>query len=186
MPLLRSPIRPFVFITVTMVVVSGLFTCSKNSLLNPFPYVPVIKFDGYFVDGSQFSWPGNKSYQNRCYLSGDTMMMYFFSEDYQQNPWVGDQLRLEVFYVDSGGYVTTHGALFHLARYSTGPTNLTYEVVPADTELKTYSLSMKAEKFSFAGGARIQLTNIGVTPRAIGAGTLPCGIAKGTITGNVE
>jgi hypothetical protein len=155
-------------------------------MLNPLPYVPVIKFDGYFVDGDQFSWPGNRSYPNRCYMTGDTMMMYFYSEDYQQSPWKGDQLRLEVFYVDSGGFITTHGALFHLSRYSTGPTNLTYDVAPDDTILKRYSLSMKAENFSFQSGAQVLLTNIGVTPCVSGAGTLPLAIMKGTITGNVE
>jgi hypothetical protein len=123
-------------------------------------------------------------------MSGDTMMtMYFYSEDYQQSPStgnVGDQLRLDVFLVDSGGYITTHGAYFHLSRYSTGPTNLTYDVVPGDTILKTYSLSMKVENFSFHSGAQVSLSNIGVTPRSTGVGTLPLSITRGTITGSVE
>ena len=162
-------------------------SCSRNSFLNPLPYVPQIRFDGYFVDGDQFSWPGNKAYPNRCYMSGDTMMrMYFYSEDYQQSPPNGDQLRLDIFYVDSGGFITTHGALFHLSRYSTGPTNLTYDVVPDDTILKIYSISMKVESFAMQGGAQVTLTNIGVTPRVSGLGTLPLAITKGTITGSVE
>jgi hypothetical protein len=157
-------------------------------MFNPV-YVPVIRFDGYFESGDQFSWPGNSSNRNSCKMSGDTMMMYFYSEDYQNSPStgnVGDQLRLEIFYVDSGGYITTHGVYFHLSRYSTAPTNLTYEVAPADTQLKIYNLSMKVENFSFQSGAKVLLTNISVLPRTIGAGTLPLAIIKGTITGSVE
>lgn len=163
-----------------------LLSCSRTSPLNPLPYAPVIRFDGYFVDGDQFSWPGNRFYPNRCFTSGDTMMMYFYSEDYQQSPWKGDQLRLEVFYVDSGGYITTHGALFHLSRYSFGPTNLTYDVAPEDTILERYSLSMKVDRFAMQGGAGISLSEIGVTPRVSGQGTFPLAITKGTITGSVE
>jgi hypothetical protein len=166
---------------------AAVASCSKTSLLNPLPYVPVIKFDGYFVDGDQFSWPGNKSNHNKCSMSGDTMMvMYFFSEDYQQSPPQGDQLRLEVYFADSGGFITTHGALFHLARYSTGPTNLTYDVAPGDTVLDRNSISMKVESFSMHNGAAISLTEIDVTPRVTGLGTLPLAIMKGTITGHVE
>jgi hypothetical protein len=161
-------------------------SCSRNSPLNPLPYVPVIKFSGAFADGDEFSWKGNRSNPNRCYLFGDTLMMYFFSEDYQESPRQGDQLRLEVFRVDSGGFITTHGIYFHLSRYSTGPTNLTYEVVPSDTLGRTYSLSMKVVDFSFQSGAAISLNNIGVTARVLGQGTLPCTITMGTITGNVE
>jgi hypothetical protein len=178
--------RLFVCTTIFIMPLLCFLSCSRNSFLNPLPYVPQIRFDGYFENGDQFSWPGSKSYPDSCYMSGDTMMMRFYSEDYQERPWKGDQLRLEVFFVDSGGFITTHGALFHLSRYSTGPTNLTYDVAPDDTVLKRYSLSMKAESFAMQSGAQVNLTNIGVTPRMSGQGTLPLAITKGTITGSVE
>ena len=179
--------RSLVVAGIFLTALTGGISCSKNSIFSLAPYVPVIRFDGYFVDGDQFSWPGNSSYHNRCYMSGDTMWMYFYSEDYQQSSIsTGDQLRLEVFHVDSGGFITTHGVYFHLSRYSTAPTNLTYDVAPADTMLKTYSLSMKVASFSFQSGAPVSLTDIGVTPRLTGAGTLPLQITRGTITGHVE
>jgi hypothetical protein len=184
----RNGVRSFALSGIILTALLGGVFCSKNSIFSLAPYVPVIHFDGYFVDGDQFSWPGNSSYHNRCYMSGDTMMvMYFYSEDYQEGSISsGDQLRLEVFHVDSGGFITTHGVFFHLSRYSTAPTNLTYDVAPADTILKTYSLSMKVESFSFQSGAPVSLTDIGVTPRSTGAGTLPLQITRGTITGSVE
>jgi hypothetical protein len=186
MDMRRSRSELIIYFCIFPAILALTVACSKTSLLNPLPYVPVIRFDGYFVDGDQFSWPGNRSNHNRCYMTGGTMMMYFFSEDYQQSPPQGDQLRLEVYFADSGGFITTHGALFHLSRYSTGPTNLTYEVVPGDTVLERYSISMKVESFSMHGGAAISLTEVGVTPCVIGQGTLPLAIMKGTITGHVE
>jgi hypothetical protein len=178
--------RPLMCLTIAAMLLPCFLSCSKTSALNPLPYIPVITMHGFFKDGDEFSWPGNRIYPNRCYLSGDTMMMYFYSEDYQQSPWTGDQLRLEVFHVDSGGYITTRGVYFHLSRYGSGPTNLTYDVAPIDTQLTTYSLSMNVESFSFQGGAAVSLIDIGVTPRVSGQGTLPLAIAKGTITGHVE
>jgi hypothetical protein len=179
--------RPFVCFTIAVMLLLCFLSCSKTSMLNPLPYQPVITMNGFFESGDQFSWPGNRSNHNSCKMSGDTMMMmYFYSEDYQQSPPKGDQLRLDVFFVDSGGFITTHGALFHLSRYSTGPTNLTYEVVPGDTVLDRYKVSMKAESFSMQSGARVSLTDIGITPRVLGQGTLPLAIVKGTIIGAVE
>jgi hypothetical protein len=176
----------FIYFCIISAILAVVLSCSRKNILNPLPYVPVIRFDGYFVDGDQFSWPGNRSYPNRCSMTDGTMMMYFYSEDYQQSPWKGDQLRLEVYFADSGGYITTHGALFHLSRYGTGPTNLTYDVAPEDTVLERYSISMKVESFSMQGGADVSLTEINVTPRVTGQGSLPLAITKGTITGNVE
>jgi hypothetical protein len=181
-----SRVRSTVCIAVFPALLTCCLSCSKTSMLDPV-YVPVIRFDGYFESGDQFSWPGNSSNRNRCKMSGDTMVMYFYSEDYQQSSIsTGDQLRLEIFHVDSGGFITTHGVYFHLSRYSTAPTNLTYEVAPSDTQLKTYNLSMKVENFSFQSGAKVLLTDISVSPRSLGAGTLPLAIIKGTITGSVE
>jgi hypothetical protein len=161
---------------------SGLF-CSRSSLLNPLPYEPPFVFNGYFKDGDQFSWPGNKQYPNHCDFLGDTIVMYFFSEDYATAN--GDQLRLEIFRVDSQ-YITTHGAIFHLARYSSGPTTLTYVVVPADTAQEVYSLSMKVQSFAKQSGAEVRLTDIAVAPQAIGLGQLPLAIMNGTITGTLK
>jgi hypothetical protein len=45
---------------------------------------------------------------------------------------------------------------------------------------------MKVESFSMHNGAAISLTEIDVTPRVTGQGTLPLAITKGTITGHVE
>jgi hypothetical protein len=176
------PGRPWCLLLAAICAASCLF-CSRSSLLNPLPYEPPFVFSGYFKDGDQFSWPGNKEYPNHCDFLGDTVVMYFCSEDFGGRN--GDQLRLEIFRVDSE-YITTHGAIFHLARYSSGPTTVTYVVVPADTAQEVYSLSMKIKSFAKQSGAAVELTNIAVAPQAIGMGQLPLAIMNGTITGTLE
>jgi hypothetical protein len=158
--------------------------CNNAGKLEVPPYVPAVVFSGT-INSDQISWPGNIDYPNRCYLSNDTMMMYFYSQDYQEHPWKGDQLRLEIFHPDSA-FIITHSVIFHLSRYSTGSTNLTYDVSPPDTESGSFGISMKIGSFAMQNGAAVSLTNIGVTPQSSGLGTLPAVITNGTITGAVE
>ncbi len=168
----------------TVAAAALLFLFCNNAGLAIPPYVPVIVFSGY-INGDQFSWTGNPDYHDSCYMSNDTLRMFFYSPDYQANPWQGDQLRLEIFHPDSA-FITTHSVIFHLSRYSTGSTNLTYEVVPSDTVTGSYGISMKIGSFGMSSGAQISLSDIGVTPRVSGMGDIAATIIKGTITGRVE
>lgn len=158
--------------------------CNSAGKLELLPYKPIIVFSGY-INSEQFSWPGNIDYPNRCYLMHDTLMMFFYSQDYQENPWQGDQLRLEIFHPDSV-FIVTHSVIFHLSRYSTGPTNLTYDVWPSDTSSGAFGISMKIVSFAIQNGAVISLTNVGVTPHSSGSGDIAGVITQGIISGHVE
>jgi len=165
--------------------------CSKSGILGVF-YTPSIVFTGNFNysstpnAGTPETLSGNYSYPNRCSLATNSVHMFFFSSDYSANPWTGCQIHLILYKTDSS-YIITHDAIFNLAVYEIGSTNLnlTYLVTPADTNYPDYFLSMKVESFTREKGGNVSISAISISPQSIGTGSLPLVITKGTINGTL-
>jgi hypothetical protein len=165
-------------------------TCTTP--LQKIPYEPDILFYGCFDYNktgacTPETLPGYPAYPNRCYYSGDTTYLYFYSSDYSptSSGCLGKMVRFQVYKTDST-YITTRCAVFHMSDCATGRTGMTYEVSPSDTINHDIFLRMKIERFSRVIGAPVSLSEIAVTPRTLGPGSMPLTITKGAITGKMD
>jgi hypothetical protein len=157
--------------------------------LKEIPYVPHIIFTGCF-DYNQTgactpeTLVGSVGYPNKCYTSGDTVYMYFYTSDYSSpSPCKGKMMWFHIYRTDST-YITTRDAVFHMSDCTTGTSNLTYAVVLSDTLYPDYFLRMKLDNFSQTLGETVLLTDITISPRTLG-GNMPLAITKGRISGSM-
>jgi hypothetical protein len=152
-------------------------------------YVPTIIFSGCFdynATGTctQETLAGSLGFPNKCFMSGDTVNMYFYSPDYSPGSQCqGKMIRIHVFRTDST-YVTTRDAIFHMYDCVTGQAGMSFETIPSDTVNPNHSLQMKIEGFSSTVGEAVHLTNIVITPRTL-TGSMPLAITKGWISGSM-
>lgn len=139
--------------------------------ITPF-YEPVITFRGKTIKNfgkDSIYLPGNYYYPNSCIMVGDTMRMYFFSEDYTQGipTWRGDQLRIDIYshrpdttpIPDSTGAIITGDVLIRLSRY--WESNETYLINRGDTLYSPpMSVRMEAVSFGRSSDSDILINNI--------------------------
>lgn len=116
---------------------SGLFSVTVGLLIHCSEVVltercePVVVFSGY-INGDYMNLSGNCHWKNQCKYNGDTLGIYFYSEDFREvnNIRDGDFFRLHI-YPGDGQLLGIGRILFHMARYH--EKNSSYTVSPADT-----------------------------------------------------
>lgn len=119
---------------------------------------PVVVFSGV-INGDYQRLIGNCSWENQCKLSGDTLRMYFYSENFQEveNIRDGDLIRMDIFPGD-GQLIGTARVLFHMARYH--EKNSSYTVCPADTLFTHSAVKMQSQMTDIFSSEQILLDNI--------------------------
>jgi hypothetical protein len=187
-----------------------VFALCRNALLPELPYEPPVVFEGYVElpggGSTHLRLPGHARKPNTCTLVGDTLRMYFFSEDYDdpaKRPWYGEQLRVDLFPfttsvetryphdttqtnpVQPVTIVSLRNVLVRLSRFGK-PANGTYLVSDVDT---LYSPPLHAKMdivhLDRRPGGAIDLRDFEATLHREGSRTPAVSITRGTITGGV-
>lgn len=125
----KTVMNKFPFTGLFSVIAGLLIHCSEA--VSTLICNPVVEFCGYIND-EYLCLKGNCIWKNQCRYDGDTLRMFFYSEDFQEldNIWDGDFFRLYI-YPGDGQMVGTGRIMFHMARYH--GKNSSYTVSPADT-----------------------------------------------------
>jgi hypothetical protein len=172
-----------------------LFTCEKA--LEEL-YQPVIIFHGYLAENqgssesvAEVTLEGNLSFPNSCETKGDTLRMYFYSEDFSHGTlvWQGLQIRMDIFpstdTTDTSGNIGIKNMLIDISDYRNG--NKSYVVVSADTiHQPTFDSKVNANSFSLQRHGSIDLEIERAPLHKVGMTGLAIVIENATIKGSVR
>jgi len=170
---------------------SGLFSVTAGLLIHCSEMVstatcnPVVVFSGY-INGDYLCLNGNCTWKNQCRFDGDTLGMYFYSEDFQEinNIRDGDFFRLQIFPGD-GQLIGTGRIIFHMARYH--GKNSSYTVSPADTLYGRSVAEMQMQTIGRNSSEEILLDNIYIRcPPESGTSGETLEIKEGKIQGVIQ
>ena len=133
-------------------------------------YEPAIVFRGY-INNDWVELPGCFRKPNTAEMAGDTVRMYFYSEDYRdaKYPWSGDQMRVDIypFNIDSVKYPGIPQALIRLSRYA--GTNYTYIICPHDTlQAPPLALSFEVAMLNRRSEGSVHIKKIGANMHLVG------------------
>jgi hypothetical protein len=160
------------------------FSCSNSSgpAFN-FLYNPAVTLSGYF-NGSYYNLCGNYYWQNKCFLNGDTIMMYFYSEDFSEQNRIrtGDMVRMEI-YPGNDHLIGTKQTLFHMTRYRNTVT--TYNVDPSDTITSREWIEMSAASLGRVAGLPIEIDSVKVCAVPVTSGE-QLSMIRGHISGTIQ
>jgi hypothetical protein len=189
-----APFHP----VVTFLFFPILLSCTPDTTVATFIYVPPVTFSGIFfktVGGDSVYFAGNNAFPNTCRMEGDTVRMYFHSSDFSQVNQIraGYQLRIDIFPLvrdstDSGftepEYVTLRDVLIRLSEYAT-PQN-TYRVSRPDTMNNAFSVQMRIGALERRRNGRIHLHEIYIGLHKEGFNSLSFEIKRGEISGRIQ
>lgn len=149
-------------------------------------YHPPVVFTGV-VNDDHDSLPGNPTWPNTCELLGDTVRMYFHSENFHvanDSIWHGDLIRLTLLPNANDSLVSTRSVFLHAALYR--DMNYSYDVAPRDSvDLITTRVEMRVLSLSRTHGSRIEIDGITVLAKAL-TGNRSLIINNGRISGTIE
>jgi hypothetical protein len=159
--------------------------CSHHSLaVVPLIYKPPVVFAGY-VNDDYDTLPGNPAWPNTAKMLGDTLRMYFYSEDFHtaNKIWNGDLMILTILPNANDTLISTRSVYLQMFRYL--DQDFTYQINPGDsTGVDNNSVAMRALALSRTRGSSIDLENISVTAEPL-SGTTSLIIDKGRIIGTI-
>jgi hypothetical protein len=170
---------------------TGLFSVMAGLLIHCSETVsniicnPVVIFSGY-VNDEYLCLRGNCIWKNQCRFDGDTLRMFFYSEDFQEinNIRDGDFFRLYI-YPGDGQIIGTGRVLFHMARYH--GKNSSYTVSPADTLYGRSIAKMQIRTDGRNSSEEILLDNIYIRcPPVFGTNGETLEIKEGIIQGVIQ
>jgi hypothetical protein len=169
-----------------------LVCCSTCSTLQIPPYTPVIAFSGY-LNQTWTELPGYYLHPNTCELHGDSVIMNFYSNDYDPSPIpTGTFLHIAIFPLPRdtifpvSDHIDTHNSMVHCFktndRYS-----CSYDIAPADTIGATNSITLKIVSFALAHGRRIEFEKIAANGTSLTEFCKePFSILNGVIKGTIQ
>jgi hypothetical protein len=176
----------------------GFFFFSSCQVIDHLPpYKPQIIFDGE-INGVAMHLPGYLDFPNSCRISGDSVIMDMYSDDYAPSTSplttsAGTYLRIKVFpqpgdsfFVTSLGFTERNCQVHYVVHSSLG--TCSYDITPEDTLTKSQTFSMHNIHFEVSQGSEISLDKITASSKSL---TPYCpsstnAITNGTITGSVE
>jgi hypothetical protein len=172
----------------TFAAFAALGLCCGKSLDLP-PYEPVVTFRGIFNNWETYL-PGHLLKPNTVELFNDTLRMYFYSEDYNDEklPWTGDQLKVEIYGHFGDSIIDNHFLLMRFSRFT--DENETYQIGPSDTLDKLLYAFFTLESMPDSGGnTGIEIKNISALMRRLvmgGGGGSGIEIKEGVIRWAVQ
>jgi hypothetical protein len=166
--------------------------CSTCTTIQIPPYTPVITFSGY-LDQAWTELPGYYMHPNTCELHGDSVIMNFYSNDYDPSPIpTGTFLHIAIFPLPRdtifpiSNSIDTHNSMVHCFktndRYS-----CSYDISPADTTGASNGITLTIVSFARAHGRHIEFEKIAAKGTSL---TSFCGepfsILNGVISGTIQ
>lgn len=164
---------------------AGLLLHCDNADVVVALYSPPVVFVGN-VNNKYDSLPGNVFWPNRCMLVGDTVRMYFYSEDFGESNRIrhGDLVRVD-FYPGHDTLIGKSHILFHMARY--WDRNESYTVHPTHQLSEKGRTGARAVRFERFSGGEVHLENFFATTGPVpGTYGEKLEITQGRIKGRVE
>jgi len=150
-----------------------------------FDYSPPVVFTG-FINGTYDSLGGNRKWRNSCTMDGDTLRMFFFSNNFKEKGMIrdGDLIRIDVFpkedSTDSSNFLTNSRVLFHMARYLGNNTTYT---IPRNDRMGKVEMTVTA--MDLVSGGVVEFCNIIVSAPPLTGGEM-LAITKARIKGVIE
>jgi hypothetical protein len=168
--------------------------CNKNSP-SGLLYTPPVTFSGllYLGDGGDSVYlPGNVTFPNTCRMYGDTVRMYFYSDDFAEVNKVrkGYLLWVEIYpplpdtTTTPSNFLSLRDVLIRLSVYAQPQS--TFRVSRPDTIYPDMSAVFEIESLERRRKGRIALHSIGAYLHREGATGRSVSIEKGEITGTIQ
>jgi hypothetical protein len=163
----------------------AVVSCSDEELIGlELFYDPPVYFAGV-INGTYDSLTGNYWYRNECKLVGDTIKMFFYTQEFSEVNSIreGDFIHVDI-YPGSDSALGRSNVLFHMARYHDA--NATYNVSPEDTLYGFDKIQFKVRSLERRHGGSIHIVDISVHAGLVAGTGEELEIVKGTIKGIIK
>jgi hypothetical protein len=174
-----------------------LIDCNRNSPSGPL-YTPPVTFSGLLylgTGGDSVTLSGNVTFPNTCRMYGDTVRMYFYSDDFSEVNKVrqGYLLWVEIYpplpdttdtTTTPSNFLSLRDVLIRLSVYAQPQS--TFRVSRPDTIYPDMSAVFEIESLERRRNGRIALHSIEAYLHREGATGRSMSIEKGEITGTIQ